>query len=876
MFKFLRPRASKEPASREVTAKFEQARALSRQGQLSEAAAMCRAVLELQAGHIDALMLSAEIAAREGDPERAIQLYSNVMRLQPKYGMAYYKRGNVLNGCGQLQAALASYDLAVALDPGHADAFCNRGTVLERMNRLDEALASYDRAAVLNPGEAFAHCNRGTLLLRLRRPEEALASLDQAIVANSGYAEAYFNRGSLLKELHRFDEALASYGKAIQIAPGFALAYLRRGMLLVDMRQSDAALANYDKAIELDPRLAAAHCYRGVQLQERERPDEALASYDKAIELDPRFAEAYYNRGLLHQQAKRPEAAMADYDKAIELVPHFAEAYLNRAALLHASNQSEAALASYDNAIGLDPGFAEAFLSRGVVLMTLERWNEALASLDRAVALAPDSADAHCDRGEVLYQLMQPREAVASFDRALALKPDWTLALRKRTFVKMSVCDWRDLQSTIERITAEVEAGVPLPAEPLLISALVDEPSLQRRAAQIRVRDDCPPDDRLGVIAPRPRGDKIRVGYYSPDFRSHSVARLTAEMFELHDRSRFEITAFAFGPESSDPFRKRLEQGFDRFLDVRDRSDLEVATLSRELGIDVAVDLAGFTSHCRTGIFALRAAPVQLSYIGFLGTMGASYMDYLIADTAIIPPASQAHYWEKVIYLPSYQVNDSQRKISERKFTREELGLPDQGFVFSCYNSLYKIQPATFEIWMRILHRVPDSALCIHTENADVEQNLLNAARRSGVDPDRMVFAKRLKLEEYLARFRTMDLFLDTWPYNGGTTVSDALWAGLPVLTYMGRSFASRCATSVLKAIDLPELITESSQQYEDLAVELATDPQRLAGIRQKLANHRDTTPLFDTRSFTRHLESAYVKIYERYQSGLPPEHIYV
>ena len=301
-----------------------------------------------------------------------------------------------------------------------------------------------------------------------------------------------------------------------------------------------------------------------------------------------------------------------------------------------------------------------------------------------------------------------------------------------------------------------------------------------------------------------------------------------------------------------------------------------MAALSRELGIDIAVDLAGFTAHCRTKIFALRAAPIQLSYIGFLGTMGAPYMDYLIADTTIIPPASQECYSEKVIYLPSYQVNDSQRKIGEGKFTRENLGLPEQGFVFSCYNSLYKIQPATFEIWMRILHRVPDSVLCIHTENADVEQNLMNAARCSGVDPGRIVLAKRLKLEEYLARFRTMDLFLDTWPYNGGTTVSDALWAGLPVLTYTGRSFASRCATSVLKAIDLPELITENPQRYEDLAVELANDPQRLAQIRRKLADHRYATPLFDARSFTGHLESAYAKIWERYQAGLPPEHIYV
>jgi predicted O-linked N-acetylglucosamine transferase (SPINDLY family) len=844
MFKFLRSRASKEPPA------------------------------EQQTDLIDSLMSSAELAAREGDPERAIQLYSNVIRLQPKHGMACYKRGNVLKDSGKLEAALASYDLAIELDPDHANAFCNRGAVLERMNRLDEALASFNRAIALNPRDAFAHCNRGILLGRLGRPEEALASFDQAIAANRGYAEAYFNRGSLLQELRRLDEALASYGEAIQIAPGFVPAYLRRGMLQLEMKQSDAALASFDKTIELDPRLAAAHCYRGVLL-EAERPDAALASYDKAIELDPRFAEAYYNRGVLQQRAKNPEAAMADYDKAIELVPHFAEAHSNRGALLHASKQSEAALASYDKAVELDPGLADAFLSRAAVLMALERWNEALASLDRAISLAPGSAEAHSDRGEVLYQLMQPREAVASFDRALALKPDWAVPLRRRTFVKMSVCDWRDLESTIERITAEVEAGLPLSAAPLLISALVDAPALQLRAAQIRVRDECPPDDRLGAIAPRPHGDKIRVGYYSPDFRSHSVARLTAELFELHDRSSFEITAFAFGPESSDPYRRRLEQAFDRFLDVRDRSDLEVAALSRELGIDVAVDLAGATAACRTEIFALRAAPVQLSYIGFLGTTGAPYMDYLIADATIIPPDSQAYYSEKIIYLPSYQANDSQRKISERIFTREELGLPAQGFVFSCYNSLYKIQPATFETWMRIMHRVPDSALCIHTENADVEQNLLNAARRSGVHPKRVVFAKRLNLEEYLARFRTMDLFLDTWPYNAGTTASDALWAGLPVVTYTGHSFASRCATSLLKAIDLPELITESPQQYEELAVELATNPQRLAAVRQKLADHRHTTPLFDTRSFTRHLESAYARICERYRAGLPPEHIY-
>ena len=875
MFKFFKSGTSQKPASQEVLTKFAQARALIQQGQLSEAESVCSAILAVQADHIDSLMLCAEIAARQGERERATKLYSNITRLHPKYSMAHYKLGNLLKDCGQLQPALASYDRVVALDPSHSNAFCNRGAVLERLNRLDDALASYNRAVMLSPGDALACYNRGTLLGRLGRREEAMASFDQAIAANTGYAEAHFNRGTLLQELQRLDEALASYDKAIATAPGFLLAHLRRGTLLRELKQYDAAMASYARAIELDPRSAEAYSYRGAVLQERMQLDAALADYDKAIEVNPHFAEAYYNRGVLRQQANQADAAMADYDKAIEIVPHFAEAYANRGALLHKKEQFDAALVSYNKAIDLDPHFVDALLNRGGVLMALDRWNEALANLDRAIALAPDSVDGHFKRGEVLYQLMEPLDAIASFDRALALKPNSILILRRRTEVRMSVCDWRDLQSDVERIKGAINSDLPLPAAPLPISALIDDPPLQHRAARIWVREECPPDNTLGAIAQRPRGDRIRIGYYSPDFRSHPVAGLTADLFELHDRSRFEITAFAFGPHAADPMRKRLEQSFDSFLDVRDRSDLQVATLSRELGIDIAVDLAGFTAHGRTKIFALRAAPIQLSYIGFLGTMGASYMDYLIADAMIIPPASQGNYSEKIIYLPSYQVN-SKREISERQFTREELGLPPQGFVFCCFNTLYKLQPATFETWMRILHRVPDSTLFICTENADHERTLLSAAGRSGVFSNRVVFGQRVKREEYLARFRTMDLFLDTWPYTAGTTASDALWVGLPVLTCAGRSFASRCASSVLQAIGVPQLITTNPRQYEDSAVELATDSERLAAIRRKLVDQRHTTLLFDTRSFTNHLESAYVKIWQRYQSRLPPEHIHI
>jgi protein O-GlcNAc transferase len=875
MFKFLMSRTPQDPASQEVLSKLEQARALIQKGQLAEAESVCSVILALQPDHIDSLMLCAEIAARQGDRKRAAEHYSAITRLQPKHSVAHYKLGNVLKDEGQFQPALASYDRVVALDPSHSNAFCNRGVVLERLDRLDDALASYDRAVMLTPDDALACYNRGTLLGRLGRREEALASFDQAITANAGYAEAHFNRGTLLHELRRLAEALASYDKAIAAAPGFFLAHLRRGTTLRELKQYDAALASYARALDLDPRSAEAFSYRGAVHQERMEFDAALADYDKAIEVNPHFAEAYYNRGVIRQQADQADAAMADYDKAIEIVPHFVEAHVNRGALLHKWEQFDAALASYDKAIDLDPNFFDALLNRGAVLMDLDRWNEALVSLDRAIALVPDSSDAHFKRGEVLYQLMEPLDAIASFDRGLALRPDSISILRRRTEVKMSVCDWREHQFDVERIKAAIDGDLPLPAAPLPISALIDDPPLQHRAARIWVREECPPDDALGAIAQRPSGERIRIGYYSPDFRSHPVAGLTADLFELHDRSRFEITAFAFGPPATDPMRKRLEKSFDSFLDVRDRSDLQVASLSRELGIDIAVDLAGFTAHSRTKIFALRAAPVQLSYIGFLGSMGASYMDYLIADAMLIPPANQGDYAEKIIYLPSYQVN-SKREISERKFTREELGLPPQGFVFCCFNTLYKLQPDTFEIWMRILQRVPDSTLFICAENADHERTLLSAAARNGVSPKRVVFGQRLKREEYLARFRSMDLFLDTWPYTAGTTASDALWSGLPVLTCAGRSFASRCASSVLQAIGLPELITTNPRQYEDSAVELAMNSRRLGEIRRKLVDQGHTALLFDTRAFTSHLESAYVKIWQRHQAGLPPEHIQI
>ncbi|WP_251374578.1 hypothetical protein [Polynucleobacter sp. es-EL-1] len=412
-------------------------------------------------------------------------------------------------------------------------------------------------------------------------------------------------------------------------------------------------------------------------------------------------------------------------------------------------------------------------------------------------------------------------------------------------------------------------------SQPFTLLALSDNPELQKKSAEIYFQNKYPVNPILGPIIKRPRNKKIRVAYFSADFHDHATGHLIAELFELHDRCQFELVGFSFGPISNDGMRLRLKKAFDNFIEVGNKSDIEIARLSRDLEVDIAIDLKGFTKDSRTGVFSYRAAPIQVNYLGYPGTMGAEYIDYIIADKTLIPTEFQSGYSEKVIYLPnSYQVNDRRRSISNKKFSRQDLGLPENNFVFCCFNNNYKILPPTFASWMRLLKAIPRSVLWLFQDNPRASENLLEEATQHGVDASRLIFAERMPLAEHLARHRHADIFLDTFPCNAHTTASDALWAGLPVLTLMGESFASRVAASLLHAIGLPELITSTQGEYEALAIELAKNPKRLADIKAKLANNRMSSPLFNTPLFTRNLETAYIKMYERYQADLQPDHI--
>jgi len=474
----------------------------------------------------------------------------------------------------------------------------------------------------------------------------------------------------------------------------------------------------------------------------------------------------------------------------------------------------------------------------------------------------------------MLTDLNRLEEALVSYESAFNLKPDIIFLLGKLLHTRMHLCLWDDLSSMLDELQDKINNNKKvIPPFPML--GLIDDPELQRKATKIFINKHHPKNHDLPRIMLYPKHKKIRIGYFSADFRGHPVAALTAELYEVHDRGQFEIHAFSYGPETNDKMHLRIKAGVDHFHDVRTISHKDVAMLARSLEIDIAVDLGGPTTNSRTGIFAMSAAPIQASYIGYIGTMGVNYYDYLLADQTMIPEDNQKYYAEKIVYLPSFQVNDSTQSPPSIFLTRQDVGLPETGFVFCCFNNNFKITPTTFDSWGRILKKVKDSVLLIYIDNESAQINLTKEITLRGIDPSRLIFGKRLSKSEYLARYRVADLFLDTQPYNAGATASDALRMGLPVLTYLGNSAVSRHAASILTAINLPELITTTLEEYESLAIDLATDSEKLKIIKDKLVSNLPIAPLYDTPLFTRNLESAYTMMYDRYQRGLDPDHIY-
>lgn len=771
---------------------------------------------------------------------------------------------------------------ALKLHGNHFGALTLTGVLLAQTRRTAEAALLLERAVRAAAQEPAAHNNYGNVLRDLRRYAEALSSYERALALKADYIEAHYNRGVVLYELERFEEALAAYDQALALKPAYAAAHGNRGSTLRRLERHAEALQSYQRAIELQPNDATAHNNLGVALQQLERTEEALASYARALQLAPRYPEALRNRGNALCALGRVQEACASYRAALALDPTDGVAYTGLGASQHRAGDPEGAQESYRRALSIDPRNAEAHYNLGNLLRERGELGQALDSYGRALALRPTYLVAWQNQGDTLQRLGRFGESLDSYERALQLDSRQPWLYGYWLGARMLSCDWRDLDSHLHALLSKVEAGERAVA-PFTAVALLDDAPLQRQVAQIWTRANCPERTELppiGAATPAGRsgrGARIRIGYYSADYYAHATAVLAEELFRRHDRNRFEIIAFDFGMKRSDEVSRHLAGAFDRFVDVRDLSNLQVAQLSRELQIDIAVDLKGYTLDERAGIFACRAAPVQVSYLGFPGTMGAPYIDYLVADATLIGEHDRDWYTEKIAYLPhSYQVNSRSRPIAEGCAERAPHGLPARGFVFCCFNNPYKIHPTTFDVWMRVLQRVPDSVLWLLDNGEAACANLRGAAQARGVRPERVVFAPRAALPQHLGRHAAADLFIDTLPYNAHTTASDALWAGVPVVTCAGQAFASRVGASLLGAIGLPDLITRTLADYEQLLVDLATRPARLAEVRARLARNRLTTPLFDIERYTRHIEEAYRQMHARHRAGLPPEHLFV
>jgi protein O-GlcNAc transferase len=627
----------------------------------------------------------------------------------------------------------------------------------------------------------------------------------------------------------------------------------------------------YRQVLRTRPQHPEARHYLGILRFQQGRTSEALDLIAAVLAARPDYAEAHYNCGNILAALDRYADALAAYDRALALVPNYAEAHHNRGNALFKLRRLDEALASYERALALAPTYVEAWNSRGTALKELKRYAEALECYDKVLALIPDEPNALYNRGNALKEIKLYEDSLVSYEKARKLLPDHPDKYGGLD-AALAVCDFACTETIASGLAAELRAG-KTSVTPFTLVGFCDDPALHLKAAQNFVADRIP-------VRPAPlwngeayRHDRIRLAYVSADLHSHATAFLIAELFELHDRSRFEVHAVSFGRDDGSAMRKRIVQGSDQFHDMLGQSDQEIAQRLRALEIDIAVDLKGFTQDSRLEIFAHRPAPIQVGYLGYPGTIGADVLDYVLGDETVTPFEHARFYSEKIVQLPdSYQVNDRKRAIAETAPTRQDAGLSEQGFAFCCFNNNYKIRRPVFEIWTRLLANVPGSVLWLLRDNDAVERNLRSEAQARGIDPTRLVFAGRAKLEDHLARHRLADLFLDTLPYNAHTTASDALWAGVPVVTCQGNAFAGRVGGSLLKAIGLPELVTQSLADYEALALRLATDPAMLQRVRETLACNRLTYPLFDTDRFRRGIEAAYERMWEAWQRGEPAQ----
>ncbi len=795
------------------------------------------------------------------------------MSLSPT--QALFQQALALHRAGRVEDAETAYRQIIKVEPGHYPARCMLGRLRLEQGRNEDAEKLFAAAIKLDGRSTPGLAGYGLALLRTRKFREASPILRRAVAAAPTDWSARHNLADSLRGQGQLEDALAAYDDALRTDPGRAESYAGRAAALLGLDRPDEALRSCDHALSRDPRHALALTMRAQALAALHRPAEAIIAYGLALAVSQEERHLMFgDRARLLAGAGRLGEALADCTEALRLRPKSPDLLRQRSAILERMRRFEPALADADAAIALDPKEPASHIGRAVCLEALGRLDEAVQSYDRALARVPSNSQAHANiqinRTAILAQLKRLPEAIEGLQAALRIDPDNRHAYGNYAHCRLLACDWTDREALEAGLRERVFEG-RLEIAPGTLLAYFDDPALQLAGARNYVALKMP-DATEAWTGPAYVHDRPRIAYLSADLHTHATLHLAIELFERHDRSLFDVTAISFGQDDASDLRARGVAAFESFHDVNGASDQEIADLLRRLEIDIAVDLKGFTMEARDGVFSRRPAPLQVNYLGFAGTLGAGFYDYVLADEVIAPAELDPFFAEKIVRLPhSYQPNDSRRGAPTFAVTRAEAGLPETGFVFCCFNNNFKIAPTFFDVWMRLLGEVDGSVLWLINDNPAAMANLRREAAARGVDPARLVFAPRVGPEDHLARHRLADLFLDTLPYNAHTTASDALWMGLPMVTCLGRAFAGRVGASLCRATGLEALIAPDIAAYERLALDLARDPARLAQIAGRLEAGRLAHPLFDADLYRRGVESAFTTMLARHRAGQPP-----
>jgi len=828
---------------------FGQAAALHQQGRLDEAEALYRQILETEPGHADAHHMLGVGACQRGDLEQGVRLIERAIAASPNDAVFHNNLGNAFRELGRLDDAIRSFAAAAKLNPNLAEAHYNTANIHMHQGRPQGAATCYRKALAIKPAYVEAMANLGTVLKELGQPHDAVECFETVLRTRPDLAEVHYNLGNALRDLGRFEDATASYRQAVALKPEYAEALSNLGSALVELG----------------------------------RLDDAVTAQQQALSVRPDYPEALSNLGIAFDKLGRLGDAAKAYEKAIAAKPTLAAAHSNYGNVLKQLGRLDDAAASYQRAIAINPGYTEALANLGAAFNQMGLSEDAVTFLRKSLATNPEYAEAHYNLGNALGD--QLAEALDCYRSAARLDAGHHFARAILLHRLQHACAWAEFKDLEPDVDAAMQAALnedrPPAVTPFAMLTRRGDGSLNlavaKAASDAAARQMAGLDSGFTVAKRQSRNDKITIGYLSADFHNHATAHLMRGLFAHHDRAAFSIQVFSYGPDDGSDYRATIQAGCDQFHDIQNASHLEAAQRIHGAKVDILIDLKGHTGSSRMEICALRPAPVQAAYLGFPGTSGADYMDYILTDAIVTPPEDAPHYTEAFLTLPgSYQVTDNTQEISDAPVSRADCGLPDVGFVFCSFNASYKIDPRMFDVWMRLLGAVPGSVLWLLKSNDLAEANLKAEAEARGIDPNRLVFAGKMAKDMHLARHRLADLALDTRLCGGHTTTTDALWAGLPVITLEGGHFVSRVAVSLLRAHDMAELITHSLDEYEALALTLATDPDRLQAVTSRLTANRDTTPLFDTPRFARNLEGAYRLMWERHLAGDAPAPIVV